>query len=281
MNPKRFFYQQGKKFLPGFIKSYLRTEFLNNNSLISASPFTLVEDNGKSYVEFILGKTLTATKSANFDFYHIFKDDHVECSSFLELAQDASCFFDVGSSRGVFSNMFCKLAKTNKAYAFEGSPTSCSAIKELSDKNNLSDQINIIEKMVGRHDYQDEFSFEDCGYVQVVSNSPHSRIVRDVISLDSFLERNQITPDLIKIDEEGYEYEVLQGASKLLKDASPTIILELHLAYLESRDINPEKVLKLLEETGYYFYDIQMNPTSSKRLLDTFQNVTHCITQKS
>lgn len=42
--------------------------------------------------------------------------------------------------------------------------------------NDLSQKINVIEKMVGSFDYEDKFSLEDCGYVQVISNSQQSTI---------------------------------------------------------------------------------------------------------
>ena len=40
--------------------------------------------------------------------------------------------------------------------------------------------------MVGDKNYVSEFSFEDCGYIQIVQNSSKSMIEREVISIDSF-----------------------------------------------------------------------------------------------
>ena len=59
-------------------------------------------------------------------------------------------------------------------------------------------------------------------------------------------------PDFIKIDAEGHELRILQGATAVLRRARPHIILE---NWLERRDL-PATIapLKLLEREGYRLF---------------------------
>ena len=51
------------------------------------------------------------------------------------------------------------------------------------------------------------------------------------IDLDTYADRHNIVPTFLKIDVEGYEFEVLKGAKKIL-EAAPKILLEIHTEQL-------------------------------------------------
>ena len=95
------------------------------------------------------------------------------------------------------------------------------------------------------------------------------------------VEGNNLAPDFIKIDVEGYELEVIQGAKFILEEFSPVILLELHLSYLDQRGIYPEKILKFLTESGYQISDIQNNPISFSRINSSLQTTIHLIANPS
>ena len=48
------------------------------------------------------------------------------------------------------------------------------------------------------------------------------------IRVDDFVAETGVIPDLVKIDVEGFEYEVLQGAASVLQKYTPKIIMETH-----------------------------------------------------
>jgi FkbM family methyltransferase len=66
-------------------------------------------------------------------------------------------------------------------------------------------------------------------------------------SLDSYMQRTGLRPDLIKIDVEGAELRVLQGARQTLQSFRPVVLVEIHDLGTEHR----EGVLGLLENCGY------------------------------
>src|SRR5262249_26690289 len=79
--------------------------------------------------------------------------------------------------------------------------------------------------------------------------------------LDNYL--NDIPRDkvLIKIDVEGFEREVVEGASRLLRDRKPKLIFESNNA--KSR----RALLQLLEECGYSVHPLPWRPSVASRFL--------------
>lgn len=66
-------------------------------------------------------------------------------------------------------------------------------------------------------------------------------------TLDSYVKAAGIHPDLIKIDVEGAETLVLEGARKTLQSYHPTLLIELHTI------LNSHLVTKILAEYSYRF----------------------------
>ena len=72
--------------------------------------------------------------------------------------------------------------------------------------------------------------------------------------LDDFLLKyNNMKVDFIKLDVDGFEFQVLQGASNALKECKPIIILE---TSIPSPDKNVEEMFFYLSEYGYNFYSV-------------------------
>jgi FkbM family methyltransferase len=69
--------------------------------------------------------------------------------------------------------------------------------------------------------------------------------VEKTITIDDFVKEKDIRPDFIKIDVEGFEYEVLQGMIETLKKFKPKIIMETHSSELR------RKCHKFLTDIGY------------------------------
>ena len=72
-------------------------------------------------------------------------------------------------------------------------------------------------------------------------------------SVDHEVRALGLVPDLLKIDVEGYEHEVLLGASELLRNRKPPVCLELHLDELDRRGVDARDVLGELQSHGYRF----------------------------
>jgi FkbM family methyltransferase len=63
--------------------------------------------------------------------------------------------------------------------------------------------------------------------------------------------------DLIKIDVEGCEFKVLQGAERILKEEHPAVILEINDFALMKMGDNKEGIFSFMKKLGYSCYDLQ------------------------
>ena len=91
--------------------------------------------------------------------------------------------------------------------------------------------------------------------------SPRGKTIIEIetVTLDTFSLQSGLIPNLIKIDAEGAEIWVCQGAKNLLANNRPTLIVATHPLWLpEGQEI--EDLYKLLNSFGYriadsYIYD--------------------------
>jgi FkbM family methyltransferase len=75
-------------------------------------------------------------------------------------------------------------------------------------------------------------------------------------SLDSILaERADCRVQLVKLDVDGFECDVLRGATSLLRDARPIFVMELAPYVLEERGASLDELLSYFIPNGYVFYD--------------------------
>lgn len=79
--------------------------------------------------------------------------------------------------------------------------------------------------------------------------APCSLLSVSVTTLDAFFADQRRGPDLIKIDVEGHESAVLDGALRVLRVYRPTILLECEARHRADGDVRP--VFDLLESLGY------------------------------
>jgi len=90
-----------------------------------------------------------------------------------------------------------------------------------------------------------------------------------VMTLDALIKAEGVQRiDLIKLDVDGYEIEVLRGASYVLNEFAPAIIFE-HAPYtLVEKGYEPEELLAILRRAGYRFYHLNGKPFEGARIPD-------------
>ncbi|MCK1313380.1 FkbM family methyltransferase [Bradyrhizobium sp. 23] len=89
-------------------------------------------------------------------------------------------------------------------------------------------------------------------------------------SLDSILnERADRKVQLVKLDVDGYECDVLRGATSMLRNARPIFVMELAPYVLEERGASLDQLLSYFIPNGYAFYDERSQkrlPSAAKEL---------------
>lgn len=151
-------------------------------------------------------------------------------------------FYDVGSCFGGHSAFISAMSDLH-VYCFEPNRASLSYLEKTAALSNIP-RSNIFNVAIGSQRTYAELRHCKENFGQsFVSQSATGDIVMH--SLDSFISTSHIrVPDMIKIDVEGFEMEVLDGAETVLKHCKPEIFVEI---------LNPDTsgIFSLLGGHGY------------------------------
>jgi FkbM family methyltransferase len=255
---RRVLRQRLAPFVPERIKAPLRPRLFGYRPSGVVLPIELLSDDRGRRALVDNHVTLRYRDEDAADFQYHFADNGEsidEIASFMALARSARTFFDVGAWKGLFSLMFCLLGDENRAVAYEPSPPGIDAITALAALNGCGSRIVPRQVGVGLAAGRASARIAPGGIITVDADPSSGDAIDDlhIVSLDEEVRARDLVPDLLKIDVEGYEYEVLAGARRLLQEHKPAICLELHLDLLERRGQTARQVVAELETHGYRF----------------------------
>jgi hypothetical protein len=86
--------------------------------------------------------------------------------------------------------------------------------------------------------------------------SIYNKVVKEQITLDSFVAKNGCIPELIKIDVEGAEIGVMRGAKNVLRKYHPEIILSTHPKHFETLGLSVVELMEVIHDLDYQIYNI-------------------------
>jgi FkbM family methyltransferase len=174
----------------------------------------------------------------------------------VALAKQGGLFVDVGANYGYFSCLWAASNPQNQVIAFEASPKNISPLRENIIINHFDSQVDIHDIAMGKEIGNFPFSFmsdEQTGWGGLCLEEKKSTINVPVVTLDQFcLESNFLKIDVLKIDTEGADTWVLEGASQLLKEKRiKHIFFEENKVRMSALGILPETAIKMLTSFGY------------------------------
>ena len=136
------------------------------------------------------------------------------------------CAVDVGANIGLFSVRFSK--KFSNVIAFE--PV-ISNFECLQKNINSIGNIKIHNTGLGDHKSTELISIpvggDNCGIFSIVDFKDYEgAVISETIQLDT-LDSYMLSPDLIKIDVQGYDLNVLKGGVQTINQYKPVVISEI------------------------------------------------------
>lgn len=201
-------------------------------------------------------------KEALFAFeFFTFRDFQMvdEMESFLRFSSGKKKFLDVGALFGIFSLAFTKSGKGKHAHAIEPSPVPFETMVKNLD---INPKLDITPHMLalGAKNGTTKMSFEWLHMVALPENVVVEHMVEaKTLTLDDFLKKEKFTPDIVKIDVEGAEFDVLFGGKNFFKKNRPLVFLETHTPWIKRLGKNVTDLTNIITSLGYKIYDLQGN----------------------
>lgn len=177
----------------------------------------------------------------------------------FELARHHKVIFDVGSNIGQAAMLMLYNDNVEKIVLIDPNPKALSWASENLIMNNLSQKAYFIPAFVS-DTVGDNVELFTVGVGAAGSkfrsfaktaNKMNSHFTVSTLTLDHLSETYKLIPDLVKIDVEGAEIDVLNGALKLTSKHETVFIIEVHSGPELSITKNTELILSWCRENNY------------------------------
>ena len=184
----------------------------------------------------------------------------------VHLARSGGTLVDVGANYGYFSILWLAQNKQNRSVAFEAAPYNWDALNANIEQNGLSEQCVLVPKALSHQSGQVEFdpqhSDGQTGWGGIALKNTMNTIRVPATTLDAYWMAN--FPDkvieVLKIDVEGADTLVLQGAEQLLrKKRIQHIFFEINRPRMEQLQISADLAETFLKSLGYQMETIDRN----------------------
>lgn len=207
-------------------------------------------------------------RKGGFGFIPKANKNKIEIQFLLNLDLKNKTVFDIGANHGMFSLAFSRAVQPNgRIVSFEPNPI---VYQELLCNLEVNDFSNIqtFQVALGSYEYKSQLIFDTThtgtGSLNnkvsdnFIATNTLEKIDVEVISLDYFCSNNDIpSPEFLKIDVEGFEFDVLKGMENTLENKKPELYIEIHGATFKDKEANIQNIVRLLERYNYNIMHIE------------------------
>ena len=207
----------------------------------------------------LLGQNINFRVSSKPEVTHIDMAEKLEgqlLQRLINVIQNKDVFYDIGAHIGIISltaSIFGK-SKQLAVFAFEPHPETVQRLKE----NIVLNDVDIKVYQIAMGDYCGQTKLH-VGNFGDGKNTIISSVLKDekfikipIITVDRFVHQGHPTPNLVKIDVEGYEMNVLLGMEETLKNNSVRhLFIEVHPNLLKMIRCNEKELTSWLNERDY------------------------------
>ncbi|MEI0485750.1 FkbM family methyltransferase [Brachyspira intermedia] len=195
---------------------------------------------------FALQKYKYPSEIENFLLFYIFGLEQYNIKDIFEVSND-SVVFDVGAWKGDTAYFFSKKCNDNaKIYAFEPDINAFETLKVMKEKYKLNNVI--LENILFSN------KNETIDFVSMTPNTPAVKMKS--VTIDEFVESNNIERiDYLKMDVEGAEKHILEGALNTIKKFRPSLAIAVYHGgelFMEDFYKVPIFIKEITENYEYY-----------------------------
>lgn len=223
--------------------------------------------------------------------------DIEDMSTYSTALKPGDTHFDIGSNIGLNAIYAAMLVgPEGKVYAFEPDEKNYKLLLENIELNNISNIVAIKNAILDTNRQENIFNsinnFGDhrvgCPITNELGRDHYLGDVVECVSLDYFAEQipaeelSKLT--LIKIDAQGAEVKIIQGAQNLIKKCKPAIVLEYSPHLLQAHGNSPFELLSFMDIYKYSPYRIDLNKSDlyvGMTIEDIIKLTNTCLVNKS
>jgi len=138
---------------------------------------------------------------------------------FKRVVKRGMTVFDIGANIGYYTLLARSLVGSEgRVFAFEPHPEAYEKLKENIKLNGYTNVIPLNKAVSNKSGRTKFYLHSDSGRSSLLHPEDENKWIEvETIVLDEFIEREGVTPDIIKMDIEGAEPLALEGMRKLLK----------------------------------------------------------------
>jgi len=182
-----------------------------------------------------------------------------EIGYLLSKLQDGDVLYDIGAFRGACGVAAkAALGDAIEAHLFEPLLKNQQAIQTIAASNRLS-RFFLIPKAVGRGEtLTGRVNTAEGMLRQGDADATPDSVEFPCVTLDRYVAESGTTPSVIKLDVDGFEFDVIEGGRATLEAARPSLWIEVHPKYLAAQGRDWKDLIALLETADYrieYFED--------------------------
>lgn len=193
-------------------------------------------------------------------FYHARRLDDYEgefYSQALAQVRDGDTVFDVGAYYGLFALGFAHRAGSGgRVICFEPNPHNRALLHKTIAANRMT-TIEVVSQALGSAPGEAEMWISRAApstsslQAHPSGGGPLEKVTCEVTTLDAYVEATGHAPNVLKIDVEGFKWDVVQGAARTLQAHDVRLCLELHPDRLAAQDHSDASLLDWLAGWGY------------------------------
>ena len=158
---------------------------------------------------------------------------------------------EIGANIGYYAMMEARLVRW--VYAIEPGPSN---YQQLIANVHLNGYSNIDLHQLAIGDHNGEVGFEiakACNWSRIAMSNETATVKVQIQTLDSFIKEHKIAHvDYLRMDVEGYEFAIIQGARKTIERDRPDMFIEVHRDRLADYGHSQLEFMEMMANYGYY-----------------------------
>lgn len=176
----------------------------------------------------------------------------------LDIPNRKITILDVGAHVGSSTKIALDIFSEASVHAFEPDRRNSMYFVNWHDSAIKRGIVSLTQKAVWNSSGEIPFQMEKSNTANNKYDKKSDNFV-PCVSLDDYVDSKNLSVNIIKIDVQGFEFEVLQGASKVLLNQNPYLIIEFDESAMKERSQSVSELLTITLNSSYLPWNHSMN----------------------